>query len=74
MSLPLKRSQTKHYYEITSKSLPLSCPLKNSSLWDSHPRVYLPIAKTGHVTCPYCGTEYFLKNEIVNHSYMESFQ
>jgi uncharacterized Zn-finger protein len=64
MSLPLKRSQTKHYYEITTQSLPLSCPLKNSSLWDSHPRVYLPIAKTGHVTCPYCGTEYFLKNEI----------
>jgi uncharacterized Zn-finger protein len=64
MSLPLKRSQTKHYYEISPKNLPLSCPLKKSSLWDSHPRVYLPIAKTGHVTCPYCGTEFFLKNEI----------
>lgn len=64
MSLPLKRSQTKHYYEISPQNLPLSCPLKNSSLWDSHPRVYLPIAKTGQVTCPYCETEYFLKNEI----------
>lgn len=63
MSSPLKRSQTKHFYEITFKNLPLSCPLKNSSLWDSHPRVYLPIVKTGHVTCPYCGTEYFLKNK-----------
>lgn len=61
MSLPLKRSQTKHYYEISAKNLPLSCPLKNSSLWDSHPRVYLPITKTGHVACPYCGTEYTLR-------------
>jgi len=62
MSLPLKRSQTKRYYEISSQNLPLSCPLKNSSLWDSHPRVYLPIVKTGHVTCPYCETEYLLKD------------
>lgn len=61
MSLPLKRSQTKHFYEINPKNLPLSCPLKNSSLWDYHPKVYLPIAKEGNVTCPYCGTEYFLK-------------
>lgn len=63
MSLPLKRSETKHFYEITSQNLPLSCPLKNRSLWDYHPKVYLPIAKTGHVTCPYCRTEYFLNNE-----------
>lgn len=63
MSFPLKRSQTKHFYEINSENLPLSCPLKNSSLWDYHPKVYLPIAKIGHVACPYCGTEYFLKNE-----------
>lgn len=63
MSLPLKRSQTKHYNEISPQTLPLSCPLKNSSLWDSHPRVYLPIAQIGRVTCPYCGTEYFLKDK-----------
>lgn len=62
MSLPLKRTQTKRYYEVNSQDLPLSCPLKKSSLWDFHPRVYLPIDKTGHVICPYCETEYFLKN------------
>ncbi|BBB15917.1 uncharacterized protein RVIR1_14790 [Candidatus Rickettsiella viridis] len=61
MSKPLSRSSTKHYYEITPETLPLSCPLPNNRLWDAHPRVYLPIAKTGHVTCPYCGTEYTLR-------------
>ncbi|EDP45719.1 zinc-finger domain-containing protein [Rickettsiella grylli] len=63
MTLPLKRSQTKNYYEIKRQNLPLSCPLKRSTLWDSHPRVYLPLGKTGSITCPYCGTEYLLKDE-----------
>ncbi|MEW8497219.1 MAG: zinc-finger domain-containing protein [Candidatus Thiodiazotropha taylori] len=25
-----------------------------------HPRVYLPIEKTGSATCPYCGARYQL--------------
>jgi uncharacterized Zn-finger protein len=25
-----------------------------------HPRVFLPIEKTGEVTCPYCGAKYKL--------------
>jgi uncharacterized Zn-finger protein len=29
-------------------------------LWDAHPRVYLPIEKTGESLCPYCGTRYVL--------------
>ena len=31
-------------------------------LWSAHPKVYLDVAKHGHVKCPYCGTEYRLKN------------
>jgi uncharacterized Zn-finger protein len=31
------------------------------SLWNSHPRVYLPIGKTGWAKCPYCGAEYTLR-------------
>lgn len=50
------------HYEVNKSDLPLSCPLPGMSLWDAHPRVYLPIEATGHVTCPYCSTEYFLKN------------
>jgi uncharacterized Zn-finger protein len=30
------------------------------SLWNSHPRVYLPIARTGRAMCPYCSAEFVL--------------
>ena len=50
-------------YEITRKDLPLSCPMPDMTLWNAHPRVYLPIEQTGHVTCPYCDAEYFLKED-----------
>lgn len=30
-------------------------------LWNSHPRVFLDVAKTGQAACPYCGTVYRLK-------------
>ncbi len=49
-------------YDIDRKSLPLHCPLPNMSLWNSHPRVYLPIEETGQAKCPYCGTEFKLKD------------
>ena len=47
-------------YEVTRKDLPLSCPMPGMSLWNSHPKVYLPIEKTGIAKCPYCGTDYSL--------------
>ncbi|HKK16288.1 MAG TPA: zinc-finger domain-containing protein [Gammaproteobacteria bacterium] len=47
-------------YSITRDALPLHCPLPDMSLWNSHPRVYLPIEKTGEAKCPYCGTEFTL--------------
>jgi uncharacterized Zn-finger protein len=60
---PLMEASTRRKYEITAEQLPLSCPMPDMRLWDSHPRVYLPIEKTGHETCPYCDAEYFLKDE-----------
>jgi uncharacterized Zn-finger protein len=51
------------HYEVTAKDLPLHCPMDGMSLWNSHPRVYLPIEKTGHAKCPYCGAEYTLVAE-----------
>jgi uncharacterized Zn-finger protein len=30
-------------------------------LWNAHPRVFMPIEKTGEALCPYCGTKYTLK-------------
>lgn len=48
-------------YEITRADLPLSCPMPGMSLWNSHPRVYLPIEASGQERCPYCGAIYVLK-------------
>lgn len=55
-------ANAKKRYLITESDLPLCCPMPNMRLWDSHPRVYLPIAETGHEICPYCGSEYILQN------------
>jgi uncharacterized Zn-finger protein len=49
-----------HRYEVTRAELPLHCPLDGMSLWNSHPRVYLPIEDTGAAKCPYCGADYIL--------------
>ena len=47
-------------YEVTCSSLPLHCPLPGMYLWNSHPKVYLPIAAEGEAKCPYCGATYTL--------------
>ena len=50
-------------YDITAADLPLHCPMDSMSLWNSHPRVYLPVEATGSAVCPYCGAEYVLKGK-----------
>ena len=47
-------------YQVTRADLPLSCPMPGMYLWNSHPRVYLPIEETGEAKCPYCGASYKL--------------
>jgi uncharacterized Zn-finger protein len=49
-------------YEITRADLPLHCPMEGMSLWNSHPRVFLPIEETGQAKCPYCGAQYVLSD------------
>ena len=49
-------------YEVSRSILPIHCPMKGSSLWNSHPQVYIPVEETGRARCPYCGTEYVLKD------------
>jgi uncharacterized Zn-finger protein len=56
----LTEASTERVYEVTRAQLPLSCPLPEQHLWNSHPRVYLPIEETGEFCCPYCGTRYVL--------------
>ncbi|MGZ8154297.1 MAG: zinc-finger domain-containing protein [Burkholderiales bacterium] len=58
MSEPVTNSQ--RHIEVTSADLPLHCPMPSMMLWNAHPRVYLPIQKTGEAMCPYCGTKYTL--------------
>lgn len=49
-------------YEVRRADLPLSCPLPEMALWNSHPRVYLPIEATGEAECPYCSAHFTLKD------------
>ena len=44
------------HIEVTAADLPLHCPTPAMLLWNAHPRVFLPIEKTGAALCPYCGT------------------
>mgnify|MGYP000173132166 FL=1 len=53
-------ANTERVYQVTRADLPLSCPTPEMRLWNSHPRVYLPIEKTGHAQCPYCGANFEL--------------
>lgn len=48
--------------EVTYENLPLYCPRPGDQMWSSHPKVMLPIQETGKSRCPYCGTDYVLKN------------
>ena len=57
----LSQPNAQNNYDVTQDDLPLSCPMPAMSLWNSHPRVYLPIEKTGFAQCPYCSAEYVLK-------------
>lgn len=50
-------------YQVSRRELPLSCPTPEMSVWNAHPKVYLPIEQTGKEVCPYCGTEYILSDD-----------
>jgi uncharacterized Zn-finger protein len=57
-----------HTIELLAKDLNANggvyCPSAHADmkLWNSHPKVYLDVAKTGQAKCPYCGTVYKLKD------------
>ncbi len=52
--------EKKKICEVKESDLPLSCPSNKDTLWNLHPRVFLPIEKTGKARCAYCSTEYIL--------------
>jgi uncharacterized Zn-finger protein len=56
-------ANAQHRYEVRRRDLPLSCPMPGMYLWNSHPKVYLPIEETGEAKCAYCGALYFLTED-----------
>lgn len=56
------QANTERRYDVLRAELPLSCPTPAMALWNSHPRVYLPVEATGEATCPYCGAHFVLKD------------
>ena len=58
---PKLQANASQHYDVDAADLPLSCPMPEMTLWNSHPRVYLAIEETGWAKCPYCGAEYTLK-------------
>ncbi|KTC99142.1 zinc-finger domain-containing protein [Legionella erythra] len=54
---------TEKMYVVHPGDLPLSCPTDEMQLWNAHPKVYLPIDKTGQEVCPYCGSRFILQDD-----------
>ena len=56
-------ANAKSRYQVGPGDLPLSCPMPGMSLWNSHPKIYLPIEdEGGKAKCPYCGADYVLED------------
>lgn len=55
-------ANAQHRYGVRRDDIPLSCPMPGMYLWNSHPKVYLPIEETGEAKCPYCGAQFFLED------------
>ena len=56
-----ERDNIERQFVFTTYVLTLICRMPSLLLWNSHPRVFLPIEGTGEALCPYCGTHYRLK-------------
>ena len=54
-------AQASRLVEVVEADLPLHCPTPGSQVWDMHPRVFLDVARTGQMLCPYCSTRYVYK-------------
>lgn len=61
VSADTREQSAERVIEVTAADLPLHCPTPAMMLWNSHPRVFLDVARTGEALCPYCGTRFLLK-------------
>ena len=63
-STPTETPNQENFHRVTRDELPLHCPLPGTSLWNSHPKVYIPIEATGRAKCGYCGAVYELVKRV----------
>jgi len=58
-------TQSQAPVEVTAAELQgpgvVFCPNPRMPLWSNHPRVFIDLSHEGQGKCPYCGTEYRLK-------------
>ncbi|MEC9416055.1 MAG: zinc-finger domain-containing protein [Pseudomonadota bacterium] len=59
----LKKANAQTRYKVNIDDIPLSCPMPEMYLWNSHPKVFLPIEEAGEAKCPYCGAEFYLEDK-----------
>lgn len=57
----LESACDREVYEVGWEDLPLSCPAPWMKVWNAHPRVYLPVHRSGREMCEYCGAEFVLR-------------
>lgn len=58
-----KAANTQKVYHVKLTDLPVSCPAGDMAIWNSHPKVFLPIEETGEAVCEYCGAKYILDKD-----------
>lgn len=56
----MSEANSQDIVDVTAEQLPMHCPAPDAPLWNSHPRVYIPLREAGSAACPYCGTRYRL--------------
>ena len=56
----MKQAKQLPVVEVTADELPMHCPAPGLALWDSHPRVFIPLNDSPEAACSYCGTVYKL--------------
>jgi len=57
-----KLANAARLYKVSEKDLPICCPMPDMEIWNSHPKVYIPLgADNKEDMCPYCGAKFELK-------------
>ncbi len=49
--------------KVGRNELPVYCPTEAMGLWNSHPRVFIPLEESPEASCPYCGNRFELSDD-----------